>query len=82
MLHDVEGSNFSSSPSSSSGLDDLILFSSDDEGPALIISAVQKVVQTIMEDEDCSSEPKRRKYIVRDQVTAHELLDVFLQRIK
>ncbi|KAJ0923340.1 hypothetical protein HanPSC8_Chr05g0214761 [Helianthus annuus] len=50
----MEGFNFSSSSSSLSGLDDLILFSPDDEGPTLIISVVQKVVQTIMEDGGCS----------------------------
>ncbi|XP_021974472.1 uncharacterized protein LOC110869537 [Helianthus annuus] len=70
----MEGSNSSpSSSSSSSGLDSLILFSSDDEGLALIISAVQMVVQAVMEDEGFSSEPKRRKYIVRDRVTTHDL---------
>ncbi|XP_035832993.1 ATP-dependent DNA helicase PIF1-like [Helianthus annuus] len=51
----------------------------DDEEPTLIISAVQKVVQTVMEDEGCSSEPKRRKYIVRDRVNTHELLVMFVK---
>ncbi|MFS7972705.1 hypothetical protein Hanom_Chr09g00847911 [Helianthus anomalus] len=51
----MEGSNSSpSSSSSSTGLDNLILFSSDDAGPALIISMVEKVVEVVTEDIECS----------------------------
>ncbi|MFS7950717.1 hypothetical protein Hanom_Chr07g00586481 [Helianthus anomalus] len=55
----------SSSSSSSSPLEKLLLFSSDDERPTLIVSAVQKVVETILKDEGCSSAQEEVIYSTR-----------------
>ncbi|MFS7910366.1 hypothetical protein Hanom_Chr02g00105481 [Helianthus anomalus] len=35
---------------------------------------VRKMVETILDNEGCSSESKRKKYIVRNRITAHHLL--------